>query len=228
RQRHAAHHAHRLLRAGRAAGGGGTGCAQSRRAAAQRRGRLRRGRRLPGGRQDRAAELLHPRGLPAGHRQRPHHHGSGAEQFVTEHSREQSVSPDAVSNPNPIAGQSYWPVYHRRIARKILAEFCHGRYILPVEIAPGRYGVHSGDRRSEYHFRGEILSLDSWHIDEASLRRVREGEELAVDALEMIVDLADFLGIAREALPEYLEEFTNTLVISAGRHDARRIPAAEL
>ncbi|WP_324247973.1 IucA/IucC family protein [Nocardia sp.] len=138
------------------------------------------------------------------------------------------MSPDAVSNPNPIAGQSYWPVYHRRIARKILAEFCHERYILPVEIAPGQYVVHSGDRRSEYHFRAEILSLDSWNIDEASLRRVREGEELAVDALEMIVDLADFLGIAREALPEYLEEFTNTLVISAGRHDARRIPAAEL
>lgn len=134
----------------------------------------------------------------------------------------------AVRDTRFIEGQSFWPAYHLRIARKILSEFCHERYILPVEVAPGEYVIHSGDRRTEYHFRAEILSLDSWAIDEWSMRRVRDGEQLPVDALELIVDLGDFLGIPRETLPEYLEEFTNTLVISAGRHDSRRITAAEL
>ncbi len=123
---------------------------------------------------------------------------------------------------------SYRQVYHRRIARKILAEFSHERALSPVETGPGRYVVGSADGRTDYHFRAEVLSLENWAIEESSLRRVRDGEELPVDAVALVVDLAPMLGIGPQALPEYLEEFINTLAISADRPDERRITAADL
>lgn len=123
---------------------------------------------------------------------------------------------------------SYRQVYHRRIARKILAEFSHERALSPVETGPGRYVVASADGRTDYHFRAEVLSLENWAIEESSLRRVRDGEELPVDAVALVVDLAPMLGIGPQALPEYLEEFINTLAISADRPDERRITAADL
>ncbi|ASR01424.1 IucA/IucC family protein [Gordonia rubripertincta] len=123
---------------------------------------------------------------------------------------------------------SYRQVYHRRIARKILAEFSHERALSPVETGPGRYVVGSADDRTEYHFRAEVLSLENWAIEESSLRRVRDGEELPVDAVALVVDLAPMLGIGPQALPEYLEEFINTLAISADRPDERRITATDL
>ena len=118
--------------------------------------------------------------------------------------------------------------YESRIARKILAEFCHERFVRPVEVGPGRYAVSSDDGRTEYRFEAEVLSLDSWNIDESSLRRIRNGVQLPIDPIELIVDLRGSLGIPDEALPEYLEEFVNTLSISVNRPESRRIPAAEL
>lgn len=123
---------------------------------------------------------------------------------------------------------SYWPAYHRRMAVKVLAELCHERFVRWDTTAPGAYLVRSGDGRTEYAFRAELLALDSWHIDPASLRRTRDGAELPIDAIALVIDLGTALGIAPEALPEYLEEFRNTLLIGAGRPDERRIPAAEL
>ncbi|MEU0544630.1 IucA/IucC family protein [Nocardia sp. NPDC005978] len=123
---------------------------------------------------------------------------------------------------------AFWQTYETRIATKILAEFCHERFVHPVELTPGVYVLHSDDGLTEYGFRAEVLSLDSWCIDESSLRRTRDGESARIDATQLIIDLSGSLGIPRDALPEYLEEFTNTLIMSANRPDERRIAAAEL
>lgn len=123
---------------------------------------------------------------------------------------------------------SYRQTYHRRIARKILAEFSHERALSPVETSPGAYAVRSADGGTEYRFRAEILSLENWAIDESSIRRVRDGEELPVDAVALVTDLAPMLGIGPQSLPEYLEEFVNTLALSADRPDERRITARDL
>ncbi|MGW0178167.1 IucA/IucC family protein [Nocardia sp. NPDC003345] len=124
--------------------------------------------------------------------------------------------------------RSYRQVYRTRMAKKVLAEFCHERFVRPVEIVPGEYTVFSDDGSVEYRFRAELLALDSWNIDESSLRRIRDGADLPVDPVALIVDLSSALGISEEALPEYLEEFVNTLSIGTERPDSRRIPAAEL
>nr|WP_051092865.1 IucA/IucC family protein [Jongsikchunia kroppenstedtii] len=146
-----------------------------------------------------------------------------------------SAENTAVENPTPAHAdvpaalrRSYRDVYDRRIARKILTEFCHERVISPLQVAPGEYSVLSDDRRTEYTFRAEILSLESWAIDEASIRRVCDGRELTVRSIDLIVDLRGTLGIGDDTLPEYLEEFINTLANSADRPDARRIAAADL
>ena len=47
--------------------------------------------------------------------------------------------------------------------------------------------VTSADGRTDYYFRADRLALDSWAIDESTLRRVRDGAELPVDAVAMIV-----------------------------------------
>lgn len=123
---------------------------------------------------------------------------------------------------------SSWQVYNTRLAVKVLAEFCHERSLHPVELAPGEYAVFSDDAETEYHFRAEVLSLDSWLIDASSLRRIRDGSHLPIDTLELVIDLSTSLGISEAALPEYLEELTNTLAIGTSRPDSRRIPAADL
>ena len=128
----------------------------------------------------------------------------------------------------PAEATSHRQTYHVRIARKILAEFSHERALTPVATGPGSYVVASADGRTEYHFRAEILSLENWAVDESSLRRVRDGEELPVDAIALVIDLAPMLGIGPQALPEYLEEFINTLALSADRPDELRISAADL
>ncbi len=117
----------------------------------------------------------------------------------------------------PAEATSHRQTYHVRIARKILAEFSHERALTPVATGPGSYVVASADGRTEYHFRAEILSLENWAVDESSLRRVRDGEELPVDAIALVIDLAPMLGIGPQALPDYLEEFINTLALSADR-----------
>lgn len=123
---------------------------------------------------------------------------------------------------------SSWQVYNTRLAVKVLAEFCHERSLHPVELAPGQYAVFSDDAETEYHFRAEVLSLDSWLIDASSLRRIRDGNHLPIDTLELVIDLSASLGISEAALPEYLEELTNTLAIGTSRPDSRRIAAADL
>ncbi|WP_439031461.1 IucA/IucC family protein [Gordonia terrae] len=137
--------------------------------------------------------------------------------------QEFAVRPAGASGP-----ATYRQAYHTRIAKKILAEFSHERALSPVETGAGTYAVRSVDGRTEYRFRAERLALDSWAIDETTLRRVRDGEDLPLDAIALVVDLAPFLGIGPQALPEYLEEFINTLAISTERPDDRRVTAADL
>lgn len=119
-------------------------------------------------------------------------------------------------------------VYERRIAAKVIAEFCHERALAPLESAPGRFSLFSDDRRTEYAFAADLLALDSWAVDETTIRRIRDSRELPVGAISLVVDLHEQLGIARERLPEYLEELVNTIAIGADRSADRRIAATDL
>ncbi|MFI1095254.1 IucA/IucC family protein [Streptomyces sp. NPDC020917] len=83
----------------------------------------------------------------------------------------------------------HWERATRHLLRKALAEFAHERLLTPVPLgaapgAPGgrrRYAVASDDGRTAYRFTAELLALDHWHIDAASLTRHRIGGEDAAD-----------------------------------------------
>ena len=122
----------------------------------------------------------------------------------------------------------HWNVYRVRLARKVLAELCHEQVLEPARLPDGRYLVTSDDGRTEYTFTGEVLALDSWCIDEASLRRSVDGAGTRIDPVAMIVDFADSLGLTGDGLAEYLEELVNTLTLGAGRPGELRRTSDEL
>lgn len=124
-----------------------------------------------------------------------------------------------------------WEDANRLLVRKALAEFSHERLLHPRRGDDGLYRVHSDNGRVEYRFAARLRALDHWSIDAPSIARYEvqdEGGPLTVDALELILDLREQLGISQQVLPTYLEEITSTLAGSA--YHAAREPggAAEL
>ncbi|GED96381.1 hypothetical protein nbrc107697_04200 [Gordonia crocea] len=135
-----------------------------------------------------------------------------------------------------------WEDYRLRLARKILAELCHEQVLAPtVTVDHGDgirgYAVRSDDGKTEYTFDAEILALDSWCLDEASLRRSVDGAGFPIDPVALVVDFASTLGLRvddgdridpGDDLSSYLEELINTLALGAARPASSRVPAAEL
>lgn len=126
------------------------------------------------------------------------------------------------------AGTGFWAVYHLRMARKILAEFCHERMLVPQHTGGRGYVIVSDDGSTQYHFDAERLALDSWSVEESSIRCIRDGNRWPVNAIDLLLDVRSALGIGPDSVPEYLEEFVNTLSIGADRDDPLRITATEL
>ncbi|WP_324013214.1 GNAT family N-acetyltransferase [Microbacterium sp. JZ37] len=104
---------------------------------------------------------------------------------------------------------------HRHLVVKALSELSHERLIAPTPLADGRWEVAEGDVR--YTFRARLLPLEHWAIDPASVRRERDGAELELDVLELILELQPRLGIPDQLLSVYLEELSSTLASAAGK-----------
>ncbi|QKT08970.1 IucA/IucC family siderophore biosynthesis protein [Gordonia sp. X0973] len=120
-----------------------------------------------------------------------------------------------------------WTVYRGRMTAKILAELCHEQVITPTRTDIG-FAVRSDDGRTEYTFDAQVLELDSWCIDEASIRRSVEGGGHALDPVAVVVDFAESLGLGGDDLVAYLEELVNTLALGADRPADRRRTSREL
>ncbi len=121
-----------------------------------------------------------------------------------------------------------WDTYGLRLAGKILAELCHEQFLLPQRLADGRYAVISDDGRTEYTFAAQILALDSWCIDDASIRRSIDGVGHRVDAVALVADVAETVGLHGDGLAAYLEELLNTLALGAARPASEWVTAARL
>ncbi|WP_084961059.1 IucA/IucC family protein [Thermoactinospora rubra] len=113
---------------------------------------------------------------------------------------------EAVRHLNPEA----WAVANRRLVRKALAEFAHERLITPEPVGPGCYAVRGAG--VEYRFAARRMALDHWHIDADSLTRHPDGP---LDAVELVLELREALGLSDRVLPVYLEEIGSTLAGTA-------------
>jgi siderophore synthetase component len=133
---------------------------------------------------------------------------------------------DVVAHLTP----EHWERANRHLVRKALAEFAHERLITPRDHGSGCYRVVSDDRATEYVFRADVLSLDHWRIDAASIvrRRTADGQTLPLDAVDLILDLRHGLSLTPSVLPVYLEEISSTLASAAFKLAAAPISATEL
>ncbi|QLQ36351.1 IucA/IucC family protein [Micromonospora robiginosa] len=135
------------------------------------------------------------------------------------------MNPDAsVAHLHPEA----WATANRLLVRKALAEFAHERLLTPEPTGPGRWLVRGDDATVEYRFAAEVLALDHWHVDAASITRHRDGTELPLDAVDLCLELRDALGLTDAVLPVYLEEITSTLAGTAYKLGRPAVTAAEL
>jgi siderophore synthetase component len=148
--------------------------------------------------------------------------------IATDHaSVDHTVDPaQAVAHLTP----EHWERANRHLVRKALSEFAHERLIDPLGLGSGNYRVTSDDGVTEYLFRADLLALDHWRIDAASIvrRRVASGRPLPLDALDLILDLREGLSLTPSVLPVYLEEISSTLTSAAFKLAAAPVSAGEL
>ncbi|MBV1853925.1 IucA/IucC family protein [Catellatospora tritici] len=128
-------------------------------------------------------------------------------------------TPPAHLNPQAMAHA------HRRLVAKALAEFSHERLLIPIADGDDHV-VYTRD--SQYRFRARELALAHWAIDPASVVRVKDGVPVDLDALDLISELAQPLGIPPKLLGTYLEEISATLAGYAWKHHHQRHTTAEL
>lgn len=133
----------------------------------------------------------------------------------------------AVHQPAAHLTSRNWERANRHLARKMLAEFAHERLVTPEPVGPGQYVLRSDDGATEYRYTARLLALDHWSVDPASITRVLERATTAPDAVDLVLDFREALGLSDEVLPTYLEEITATLAGYAYKLTRAR-PSAEL
>ncbi|MFI7520250.1 IucA/IucC family protein [Micromonospora globbae] len=133
---------------------------------------------------------------------------------------------------------AHWARANRLLVRKALAEFAHERLLTPRPVAAPAgaapaagarwYAVASDDGAVTYRFAARVRALEHWQIDAASITRHRDGGELPLDAVDLVLDLRASLGLSDRVLPVYLEEITSTLAGIAYKLDRPPVTAKEL
>lgn len=116
--------------------------------------------------------------------------------------------------------------------RKLIREFAHERLLhpRPEQEKDGwtHYRLPADEAGVEYRFRAQILSLDHWFIEPASLERWARGRRTPLDAVRFILDFRETIGVAPAMLPTYLEEITRTSYAAAYKHRTARHSSATL
>lgn len=113
---------------------------------------------------------------------------------------------------------------HRHVAAKALGEFTHERLLTPTSTDDGRWRIHAGGAR--YSFSATRHEPEHWRVDPASLERVVDGAVTEIDALTVVSDLHEDLGIPDHLRSTYLEEVSGTLASLAHKwHHAHHTSA---
>lgn len=125
-----------------------------------------------------------------------------------------------------------WSTVNRLHLRKAISEFSHECILKPrlegQEGEWGHYVLQADHADIRYRFRAQLLSLDHWHIDGASIEKFVAKKRVPLDALSFILEFQQTLGIQPNLLPTYLEEIASTLYGRAYKQAYHRLSAAEL
>lgn len=124
----------------------------------------------------------------------------------------------------------YWQAANRHLVKKILCEFTHEKIITP-QIYRQAAGINHYELRLKdctYYFSARHYQLDHLEIESGSIRVSSAGQDKPLDAMSLIIQLKDALGMSETLLPTYLEEITSTLYSKAYKLAHQAIPAATL
>lgn len=135
----------------------------------------------------------------------------------------------AVAHLSPEA----WASANRHLVCKALSEFSHEQIFTPKLIESqgdgwGIYQIQADAPDCSYFFKAKKMSLRHWRIAKESIERVAVGESANLDALVLINDFKQTLGIAEEKLPVYLDEISSTLYGAAYKMRNSNIPCSKL
>ncbi len=115
---------------------------------------------------------------------------------------------------------------HRHIAAKALGEFTHERLLAPVATGDGRWSITAG--RARYSFAASRHEPEHWRVDPSSIDREVDGQGTDIDALTVVSDLHEELGIPDHLRSTYLEELSGTLASLAHKWHHQRHSSADL
>ena len=125
-----------------------------------------------------------------------------------------------------------WAKVNRLLVAKAIGELAHELLIQPrltrADGQWGRYVLTTDQADVEYQFRAQVLSLEHWHIEKDSIRKLERGQEAPLDAMRLVVELRERLAIPAEVLPEYLQELASTLYAAAYKHGCGGLSSDEL
>ncbi|WP_320199687.1 IucA/IucC family protein [Agrobacterium sp. rho-13.3] len=130
-------------------------------------------------------------------------------------------------------GPLVWEDVNRHLVHKALAEFSHELLLTPRLLATdgdwGQYEVRP-EQNPEivYSFKARRLALDHWSIDPATIEKKTDGKPAQLDALALILEFAQTLGLRESMLPVYLEEVSTTLYGASYKREERHISSRQL
>ena len=125
-----------------------------------------------------------------------------------------------------------WSTVNQLHVRKMIREFVHERLLEPRlayrEDGWGSYVLPTDRPEIEYRFRAQVLNLEHWHIDAASIEKFVGGERAPLDSASFLLEVRARIGMNPATLPAYLEEIASTLYGAAYKHAGQNFSAAEL
>ncbi|MCO7224562.1 IucA/IucC family siderophore biosynthesis protein [Pleionea sp. CnH1-48] len=127
-----------------------------------------------------------------------------------------------------------WAAVNRQHIKKCISELAHERVIKPelssvaAELPWKQYRLASDIEGIEYVFNAQLMSLEHWYIDEASIEKRVNGEVVNLDSVQFIIEFSKSLNVDPDKLPTYMEEITSTLCGSAYKMTKDWLSAEEL
>ncbi|WP_272516957.1 IucA/IucC family protein [Providencia sp. PROV209] len=124
--------------------------------------------------------------------------------------------------------QKSWLAANKMMTKKLLTELTHERIITPILIGEDNYVFKIDSQQVRYHFKAKKYLLEHLDICLDSIKKYKQEQEVPIDALELFIELFEFLEVDKSLLPIHVDEMISTLNSWAYKRTADRLNAEAL